>query len=140
MELTKEQEDFLEAEGKITLCACPGSGKTYTVAKKLIRYIKTWPYTHRGVATLSFTNVAREEVLRQTTDLSVENYYQVVYPHFVGTLDSFINKFIFLRFGYLDHNKKRPQIIYGNHGILNFRSPNKICHNKGCTRNPQWFH
>lgn len=34
-EMTKEQKEFLNAEGKVIIKACPGSGKTYTVAHKL---------------------------------------------------------------------------------------------------------
>lgn len=70
MELTKEQQDFLNTEGRIVLCAVPGSGKTFIVAKKLISYLKEWKYLHRGVAALSFTNVASDEIKRQITDSS----------------------------------------------------------------------
>ena len=65
MELTKEQQDFLNTEGRIVLCAVPGSGKTFIVAKKLISYLKEWKYLHRGVAALSFTNVARLLILHK---------------------------------------------------------------------------
>ena len=90
MELTKEQQDFLNTEGRIVLCAVPGSGKTFIVAKKLISYLKEWKYLHRGVAALSFTNVASDEIKRQITDSS-QKTSEMGYPHFVGTLDSFIN-------------------------------------------------
>lgn len=32
--MTEEQKEFLDAEGKVVIKACPGSGKTYTVAHK----------------------------------------------------------------------------------------------------------
>ena len=44
VELTDEQNAFLDAEGKVVLCACPGSGKTFIVGKKLLKYLETWPY------------------------------------------------------------------------------------------------
>ena len=121
--LSKEREDFLEAEGKIVLCACPGSGKTCMVAKKLLKYVNTWHSSHKGVAVLSFTNVASEEINRQTSELSL-THRQIDYPHFVGTLDSFINNFILLRFGYLmqKDNRRRPRIIHENYGELTFFS------------------
>lgn len=100
-ELTDEQKEFLEAEGRIVLCACPGSGKTFIVGKKLLKYLQTWSYPYRGIAVLSFTNVASEEIVRQTSQLSEDGFLFVDFPHFIGTLDSFINNFIFLRFGYL---------------------------------------
>ena len=68
--LTDEQKAFLDAEGKVILCACPGSGKTYVVGKKLLKYLTSWPHAHRGVAVLSFTNIASKEIMRQTAELS----------------------------------------------------------------------
>lgn len=40
--ITDEQEKFLKAEGKVVVKACPGSGKTYIVAHKLLSYIDNW--------------------------------------------------------------------------------------------------
>ena len=93
MGLTVEQQDFLAAEGRIVLCAVPGSGKTFIVAKKIIKYLEDWRFPHRGVAALSFTNVASDEIRNQVSDTTYA-YSDIGYPHFVGTLDSFINNFI----------------------------------------------
>ena len=41
-QLTEEQKKFLAAEGKVVVKACPGSGKTYSVAHKLLSYIDNW--------------------------------------------------------------------------------------------------
>lgn len=138
--LTDEQTAFLDAEGKVILCACPGSGKTFIVGKKLLKYLETWPYVYRGVAVLSFTNVASEEILRQTKELTEANYLNIGYPHFIGTLDSFINAFIFLRFGYLatEENRRRPKVVYENLGQLLY--PKEECHRNGCADNLDWFH
>lgn len=54
-QLTEEQKKFLTAEGKVVVKACPGSGKTYSVAHKLLSYIDNWKDYHSGVAVLSFT-------------------------------------------------------------------------------------
>lgn len=40
----------------------PEAGKTYTVAHKLLSYIDDWKDYHSGVAVLSFTNVASNEI------------------------------------------------------------------------------
>ena len=138
--LTDEQNAFLDAEGKIVLCACPGSGKTFIVGKKLLKYLETWPYAYRGIAVLSFTNVASEEILRQTKELAESKFQNIGFPHFIGTLDSFINTFIFLRFGYLIHedDRKRPRVIYENFG--QFLYPQRECHLNGCEKNLNWFH
>lgn len=138
--LTDEQNAFLDAEGKVVLCACPGSGKTFIVGKKLLKYLETWPYAYRGIAVLSFTNVASEEILRQTKELAETKFQNIGFPHFIGTLDSFINTFVFLRFGYLIQpvERRRPRIIYDNLGQLQY--PKRECHQNGCVNNPGWFH
>jgi len=138
--LTDEQNAFLNAEGKVVLCACPGSGKTFIVGKKFLKYLETWPYVYRGIAVLSFTNVASEEMLRQTKEFAETKFQNIGFPHFIGTLDSFINTFIFLRFGYLMQptERRRPRIIYDNLGQLQY--PKRECHQNGCVNNPGWFH
>lgn len=138
--LTDEQKAFLDAEGKVVLCACPGSGKTFIVGKKLIKYLETWPYVYRGIAVLSFTNVASEEMLRQIKEFAERKFLNIGFPHFIGTLDSFINTFIFLRFGYLiyEDDRKRPKIIYENFGQLLY--PKGKCYQNGCVSMLNWFH
>ena len=144
MELTQEQQDFLNEQGKqITLCASPGSGKTFVVAQKLIKYMGEWKFCHRGIAAISFTNIASEEVKRQIANSEYQKT-EIGYPHFCGTLDSFINNFIFLRFGYLlMKDRKRPQIIYD--GVLQtmaslFKRRHSLCYKNGCVQHPEWFH
>ncbi len=141
IELTKEQIDFLDVEGKVVLCAVPGSGKTFIVAKKILKYLNAWPLSHRGIAALSFTNVASGEIKRQASELS-SRFTSVSYPHFIGTLDSFIDKYIILRFGYLmqKENRTRPHIIHENYGELDFFSRDARCYRRMCTQHPEWFH
>lgn len=106
--LSDEQRELLNRNGKIVLRACPGSGKTYTVSAKLANLIETWDSKIGGIATLSFTNVAWKEIDKNLN----ENEIYVKHPHFLGTIDSFINRFIFLPFGYLVLNiKERPQLV-----------------------------
>lgn len=97
---TTEQLSFLRSSGKVVLHACPGSGKTTVVAKKMIDYLQHWDRSHQGIAVLSFTNVASDEINRQAAEI-LSDGFSVDAPHFVGTLDSFIDNFIFLQFGYL---------------------------------------
>lgn len=141
MELTQEQKAFLDAEGRIILCAVPGSGKTFIVAKKLLKYLQVWSLAHQGVAALSFTNVASNEIMRQASELS-SNFTSVNHPHYVGTLDSFINNFILLRFGYLmqKEERKRPIIVHENFGKFEFYARDAQCHQKMCTQHSEWFH
>lgn len=112
----QQREIVFEKEGKFVVRACPGSGKTYSVAARFARLINDWGYNHQGVAALSFTNVAWQEI---------ENYLQnhfdiftpIRYPHFLGTIDSFINQYIFLPFGHLVLEcETRPTLVGEPHG------------------------
>lgn len=110
-DLTTEQHAFLNSSGKVILHACPGSGKTTVVAQKMINYLQMWNRPHQGVAVLSFTNVASDEISRQASEILPEGF-SIDAPHFVGTLDSFIDNYIFLRFGYLLlKTPQRPIIV-----------------------------
>ena len=111
-ELTDKQKRIaLEKSGIFTVVACPGSGKTYTVAARLARLLREWQCRYRGICTISFTNVAWREIegyLR--TDFGVKA--PLSYPHFLGTIDSFVNRFIFLPFGHLAMGcPRRPELI-----------------------------
>lgn len=131
-DLTEEQKDFLAAEGKIVLSACPGSGKTYVVAQKLLQYINKWNRPHQGVAVLSFTNVASDEIEKQARELMVEGF-GIGYPHYIGTLDSFINHYILLRFGYLiTKEKRRPILAIKDIFEVPYSYWRKECYHSGC--------
>lgn len=96
---TSLQLKAIESSGKIVLKSCPGSGKTFVVANKMIREVSSWKHKNKGIALLSFTNVANNEVNRQIQYIS--NIRKIGHPHFVGTIDSFISQWIFLPFGHL---------------------------------------
>lgn len=97
--LTNTQKEICRKGGNFVVRACPGSGKTFTVAAKMANLLKNWQYSHRGVAVISFTNVAWKEIQRQLNSFDIN--IPVEYPHFLGTIDSFINQFIFLPHGHL---------------------------------------
>jgi DNA helicase-2/ATP-dependent DNA helicase PcrA len=67
--------------------AAPGSGKTWLVAEELRGRLTGWKTKHAGIAALSFTNVANREIQAALGFLPG-------HPHFAGTLDSFIYRFI----------------------------------------------
>ncbi|WP_050776414.1 ATP-dependent helicase [Algoriphagus machipongonensis] len=111
-EITPENDNYIKARGKIVLNACPGSGKTSAIAYKLTllsnecnkHYGK-----YSGIACLSFTNVAKDEISTKFERLSAQT---LLYPNIVSTLDSFINKYITLPFYYLlKHKSERPAIL-----------------------------
>ncbi len=111
--LTVEQERVVYSKkGLFTVRACPGSGKTYTVAARLARLLSSWKHSHLGIAVVSFTNVAWEEVVAYLSeDFNIS--MPLKYPHFLGTIDSFINKYIFLPFGHLSMACNERPILTG---------------------------
>ncbi|TGM58559.1 UvrD-helicase domain-containing protein [Leptospira adleri] len=112
----KQREIVFNKSGKFVVRACPGSGKTYCVSARIAHLINCWRYNYQGIAALSFTNVAWKEIER--------HYFEVFniadsirFPHFLGTIDSFINRYIFLPYGHLVMNcKVRPILVGEPHG------------------------
>src|SRR5690606_71527 len=92
------------------LNACPGSGKTTTIAKKIIELEHLNEIGgHSGVACLSFTNSAKDEINEAYKKLSGKS---LQFPNHVSTIDSFINKFITLPFyNLLNRDFSRPKIL-----------------------------
>jgi DNA helicase II / ATP-dependent DNA helicase PcrA len=110
--LSDEQRVYVNASGKVILNACPGSGKTTTVAHKLHFLVDTWPKkftSSAGVACLSFTNVAKNEIANKYKEI---NGFALPQPHIISTIDSFVNTYITLPFAHkLKDIGKRYRII-----------------------------
>ena len=110
IELSEEQIKVFNKSGKFIVRACAGSGKTFTISKKLAQLINNNPHRYQGVATISFTNVAWKEIRDNLNEWNIS----VDYPHFLGTIDHFINDQIFYKYYYLlDEFKERPVIVGG---------------------------
>ena len=63
--LSDEQKIYVQTSGKVILNACPGSGKTTTVAHKLFSLTQNWENNFSpsaGIVCISFTNVAKNEI------------------------------------------------------------------------------
>jgi len=106
----KERLAYLEARGKVILNACPGSGKTTTIAKKILDLENLNEIGgYSGVACLSFTNSAKDEINEAYRKMSGRS---LQFPNHVSTIDSFINKFITLPFyNLLNRDFSRPKIL-----------------------------
>lgn len=138
--MTEEQKKFLDAEGKVVVKACPGSGKTYTVAHKLLSYVDNWKDYHRGVAVLSFTNVASNEIYEKAQSIH-GSLGKLGYPHFIGTVDSFIDEFIVLRYGHLHTvGKVRPRIALSDTWKMPYRFWRLECRKNRCVDNIEQFY
>lgn len=111
-ELTEQRNTYFDARGKVVLSACPGSGKTTAIAKKLILLQDEYRSKFgrfSGIACLSFTNTAKDEISERYTELSGD---YLGFPHKVSTIDSFINQYITLPYYYLFvKGGKRPKIL-----------------------------
>lgn len=110
-----QREIVFNKSGKFVVRACPGSGKTYCVGARLARLIHDWEKRNEGIAVLSFTNVAWQEIEKKCSEKF--SIGKIAYPHFLGTIDSFVNKYIFLPFGHLILGcKGRPILVGEPHG------------------------
>ncbi|MER7702407.1 UvrD-helicase domain-containing protein [Kitasatospora sp. NPDC097605] len=88
-----EQFAFLEARGPLHLQAAPGSGKTTLVALKLALVADGWSSDRQGICVLSHTNTATQEITSRLTGRARRLEH---YPHFVGTIQSFVHTFLAL--------------------------------------------
>lgn len=75
--------------------ACPGSGKTTLLVAKLAIMALRWPSRQQGICVLSHTNAARNEINAKLSN-STAGVSLSRYPHFVGTIHSFINEYLAL--------------------------------------------
>ena len=79
----------------LDLEACPGSGKTTLLVAKLAILARKWTERRRGFCVLSHTNVARREIETRLGNTAAGQRL-LGYPHFIGTIHSFVNEFLAL--------------------------------------------
>lgn len=117
-EITAERQTYLEARGYIILSACPGSGKTTSIVKKLFdvaKYCTEHYGKHTGFACLSFTNKACAELTDKYREMHGE---QLNFPNIVATIDSFIMQTIVLPFWYLCPLCIKKPVVINEHELL----------------------
>lgn len=95
---TDEQRSLIEADVSMYVDACPGAGKTQAIVERFIT--RSSPPSRQGVALLSFTNAAVDAAKARC--VGAPQLLQS--PNFVGTIDSFINRFVVAP---LYHSRKR---------------------------------
>ena len=92
--------------------AAPGSGKTWTSCRRFIWRAANWPHPVGGLALLSFTNAAIREF--KTATINVGQRDLLSDPNYVGTFDSFVERYILAPFGHLlTGADKRPKLFPG---------------------------
>ena len=110
---TDQQKGAIFAEElEFLLRAAPGSGKTWTSCRRFIWRAANWPHPVGGLALLSFTNAAIREF--KTATINVGRRDLLSDPNYVGTFDSFVERFILAPFGHLlTGADKRPKLFPG---------------------------
>jgi len=97
--------------------ACPGSGKTTTLAAKLILLSqKIPPSFSSGICIITHTNTAVEEIKDKLGD-SAKFFFR--YPNHFGTIQSFVDKYLTIPY-YKNRYKSSPKIVdeYTYHDVL----------------------
>lgn len=89
------QVAFLFENASCDVQAAPGNGKTTLLVAKLALLSRVWSSRQQGVCVISHTNAAREEVERKLSSHPSASAF-LGYPHFIGTVTSFIDRFIAL--------------------------------------------
>ncbi len=94
MHFDEERRTFIRKLDSCDLLAVPGSGKTTAMQAKLYCISKQMPLpSGRGIAVLSHTNVAVDEIVKKLKRSCPQLF---LYPNFVGTIQEFVDTFIAL--------------------------------------------
>lgn len=105
-----EQRNIIKDTSRIRIVrAAPGSGKTWLVGQIIKKELETWNKPG-GIAALSFTRVGGEEIRKAVG-------YELDLPHFVGTLDSFLFRYIVKPFWNKIHpDYAKPRLVPAESG------------------------
>jgi DNA helicase II / ATP-dependent DNA helicase PcrA len=93
---TDEQSAIVDHDGPAFVTACPGAGKTRTMVERA-RHVLADRTDRRGVAFLSFTNAAIDELEMRLRAFGV--LPSPLFPSFIGTFDRFLWQFFVAPFG-----------------------------------------
>ncbi|WP_263349980.1 UvrD-helicase domain-containing protein [Acidicapsa acidisoli] len=91
----EDQKAFLSSNQSCDVQAAPGNGKTTLLVAKLALLSRCWTSRSQGVSVISHTNTAREEVEKKLFTHPAASSF-LAYPHFIGTVTAFIDRFIAL--------------------------------------------
>ena len=106
----EQREAIFTDQVEFLLRASPGSGKTWTSCRRFIWRGANWPHKVGGLALLSFTNTAIREF--QEATIKVGRRELLSNPNYVGTFDSFVERFVITPFGHLLNGAaKRPKLF-----------------------------
>lgn len=106
----EEQKRVIRCFSSENIQACPGSGKTTTLAAKLLLLRNRLQATRNlaGVCILTHTNVA-VETIKEKLGSDAASFYSN-YPNFLGTIQAFVNKYLSIPFYRYQFNKSVESI------------------------------
>jgi DNA helicase-2/ATP-dependent DNA helicase PcrA len=88
----EEQKKVIRTWNTVNIQACPGSGKTTTLAAKLMILAEKLPKSfQQGICIITHTNTAVDEIKKKLGPYA--NFYNN-YPHHFGTIQSFVDKYL----------------------------------------------
>ena len=102
-----ERTDVIQCLDCCDVKACPGSGKTTTMVAKLLILSEKIVGTMTGICALSHTNAAKNEINKS---FGPHSGALMRYPHFVGTIQVFIDTFLAIP-AYIEEFGYRPVAI-----------------------------
>lgn len=101
----QERKAYINEWRTCDLEAVPGSGKTTVLLAKLIILEKQLPLEQNGnILVISHTNAAVEEIRRKIAKHCPRLFSE---PHFIGTIQSFVDKFLAIPF-FVNKYKRKP--------------------------------
>lgn len=100
-EKSEEQLEYIfsSRNENVFLKACPGSGKTEVVGLKAAYEVMKWDAKVGGIAILTFTNNAADVISKRVMQFA--GIKKLGYPHFVGTINSWLHGYIANPFSHL---------------------------------------
>jgi len=126
-----QQKSFLKCLDSCSLQSYAGSGKTSTLVGKLhiLAQKRVWD-TGRAICVISHTNIAVDEIKSRVAI----HYPEIMeYPNFVGTIQEFVNKFLFVPYlssvgMHIKFQDEKRYLDYENDGdaVLKTRITNRL--------------
>lgn len=103
-----EQRKVIKFCDNSDIQACPGSGKTTTLAAKLVIIASKLPQDFKhGICIITHTNIAVKEIKEKLG--AYANFY-LKYPNHFGTIQSFVDKYLAIP-AYKNMYKHSPNIV-----------------------------
>ena len=104
MTFDEERRYFIKSQKSCDLLAVPGSGKTTVLQAKLCCLSQHFPLEdNQGILVLSHTNNAVDEIKKK---LRTDCYQLFEVPHFIGTVQDFVDKYLAIPYYELAYKKK----------------------------------